>query len=534
MRVSSTRSPLPATAILLALGATGCEIADLLRSKDEGIDLKTLNTTLSGMSEVPPADPNGTGAAVLTVSPERGMLCFDVKVQNITPVTEAHVHRAPAGVNGPVIVDLDTQSIMPKSCDGGEVVARLRAGDGAAGDAFGRALSFDGDTALVGANGAAYVFVQKGGTWSEQQKLIAPKAKLFGASVAVSGDTAAIAAENEVHLFVREYGNWSKQDVLRSPGDGAFGKAVALSGDTLVVGAPTFSTEGAVFVYQRSGAAWNEQARVRSELPFPGQFGCFGCAVAVDGDTALVGSLAGPVRDVGFADVLERSGTTWTRTRLTQGDTLGGQLGRAVAIDGDTAIVGAPGNLIFDGERPVGRGTAEVFARTDDAWSRQEMAVDPDNPERGPADALTPSDLPAESGFGSAVAVAGDLSVVGAPVANAAYVFARSGELWSDVDRLSQPGGAYGTTVALSNTTALVGAPGDGSTQGAVFVHELEQSPGCELRSQAFTGCVEVDRHVLHAIHDDPAQYYLNVHTEEYPDGAVRGQLQEPPTAGRY
>jgi hypothetical protein len=64
-------------------------------------------TVMTGAQEVPiPGDPDGTGVAVLTLNPGLGELCFDLTVQNIAPATAAHVHRAPVGVPGPVVVPL--------------------------------------------------------------------------------------------------------------------------------------------------------------------------------------------------------------------------------------------------------------------------------------------------------------------------------------------------------------------------------------------------------------------------------------------
>lgn len=70
-----------------------------------------LTTTLSGAEEIGPdgapgaGDPDGTGTAVLAVSNDE--LCFDLRVAGIAlPAVGAHVHEAPAGANGPVVVPL--------------------------------------------------------------------------------------------------------------------------------------------------------------------------------------------------------------------------------------------------------------------------------------------------------------------------------------------------------------------------------------------------------------------------------------------
>lgn len=59
---------------------------------------------LVGSEEVPPADPNGLGFAVVTFDPDRGQVCYFLAVANIAPATAAHIHFAPKGTNGPVVV----------------------------------------------------------------------------------------------------------------------------------------------------------------------------------------------------------------------------------------------------------------------------------------------------------------------------------------------------------------------------------------------------------------------------------------------
>lgn len=63
-------------------------------------------TTLSGAEEVPPADPDGTGFATITLNVGRRRVCWELSVADIAPATAAHIHAAPAGVNGGVVVPL--------------------------------------------------------------------------------------------------------------------------------------------------------------------------------------------------------------------------------------------------------------------------------------------------------------------------------------------------------------------------------------------------------------------------------------------
>ncbi|HMZ82254.1 MAG TPA: FG-GAP repeat protein, partial [Acidobacteriota bacterium] len=171
---------------------------------------------------------------------------------------------------------------------------KLTAFDGAAQDQFGQVVSISRDTLVVSARladvggntdqGAAYVFVRTGVTWSLQQKITAADGQVsdnFGASVAIHHETLAIGAPGDdigpalnrgsVTILVRTGTTWNVQQVVTTP-DGIsginFGIAVAIQSDTLAVGANGFfdsntgSVTGTVFLFTRSSTNWSLQQRV--------------------------------------------------------------------------------------------------------------------------------------------------------------------------------------------------------------------------------------------------------------------------------
>lgn len=82
---------------VIALGIVGSAAAQ---------DNTALTAALSGANEVAPAvgDPDGSGTMNLLLKPNQGQICYDLTLQNVDGVTRAHIHEAPAGVNGPVVV----------------------------------------------------------------------------------------------------------------------------------------------------------------------------------------------------------------------------------------------------------------------------------------------------------------------------------------------------------------------------------------------------------------------------------------------
>jgi sugar lactone lactonase YvrE len=342
----------------------------------------------------------------------------------------------------------------------------LTASDGAAGDQFGYSVSVSGDTAVIGdwIKAAAYVFVRSGGVWGQQQELTASDGADFGFSVSVSGDTAVIGdwIKAAAYVFVRSGGVWSQQQKLTAS-DGAasdeFGWSVSVSGDTAVIGAlgktiNSNADQGAAYVFVRSGGAWNQQQELIASDGASGDF--FGWSVSVSGDTAVIGAYNKTINsnaDQGAAYVFVRSGGVWNQQQeLIASDGASG-FGFSVSVSGDTAVIGA--SQIY--------GAAYVFVRSGGVWSQQQK--------------LTASDGAGNDGFGYSVSVSGDTAVIGAVDKNslqgAAYVFVRSGGVWSQQQELTASDGAandeFGRSVSVSGDTAVIAALGKNSYQGAAY-----------------------------------------------------------------
>jgi IPT/TIG domain/FG-GAP repeat len=236
------------------------------------------------------------------------------------------------------------------------------------------ALSANGDTALVGGSGingnvgAVWVFVREvtteGTIWARQEILTGWDREAkdhFGKSVAISGDgdTALIGApgaagyKGAAWVFTRAGTEWSEQAKLSGSESGVihFGRSVALSDDgaTALVGAPGAAGHaGAAWVFVRSEgtvSTWSEQEKLTgSEESGEGHFG-FSVALSTHGATALVGERAGQ-GNTGAAWAFTREGASGSKEqKLTAGGEGGdAKFGYSVALsgDGDTALIGSP------------------------------------------------------------------------------------------------------------------------------------------------------------------------------------------------
>jgi hypothetical protein len=173
------------------------------------------------------------------------------------------------------------------------------------------AVAISGSTVLVGGTHttnpdvrAAFVFVRSGTTWNQQAELTAADGAAgdqFAGSLALAGSTAVIGAQarnsgnGAAYVFVRSGTTWSQQAELSepnpSPNQDQFGDAVAISGSTVVVTTlndQSNSNNGAAFVYAPAGTTWSLLAKLTASDAAP-SFD-FGRGVAVSGSTIEVGS----------------------------------------------------------------------------------------------------------------------------------------------------------------------------------------------------------------------------------------------------
>ena len=251
---------------------------------------------------------------------------------------------------------------------------QLVANDGQAGDTFGNAVVFEGDTALIGAyaaligenfsQGAAYVFTLQDGTWTQAQKLVAPDGQMFenfGYSLGLSGTTAMIGADaaqvgansfqGAVYVFDGSSGTWTNTQKLSASDGGIgdiFGYSIAFDGTTAVIGAYANNQyQGAAYVFGNSGGTWTESQKLVADDGASNTY--FGYATALSGSTILVGAWGaspGGNDTQGAAYIFTNTGGTWTQTQeLVADDGLPqDKFGHSVALDGTTALIGADGS----------------------------------------------------------------------------------------------------------------------------------------------------------------------------------------------
>ncbi|MFZ1702184.1 MAG: hypothetical protein WBO10_11370 [Pyrinomonadaceae bacterium] len=412
--------------------------------------------------------------------------------------------------------------------------AYLKASNTEANDFFGSSVAVSGDTVVGGADGedsnstgvngdqsnnlaedsgAAYVFTRSGTTWNQQAYLKASNTEAndeFGSSVAVSGDTVVVGADSEssnatgvngdqsnnlagdsgaAYVFTRSGGVWSQQDYIKASNTGLgdiFGYSVAVSGDRVVVGAysedssatgvngdqtnNSASGSGAAYVFgdddeptptptatpTATPTPCPGDDRLRPSVPFAS--GGFGATLDLEGNTAIIANMQFNIDGSygGFGDVysFEWDGTAWNEQQRLPGPETRDLFGGAVAVEGNTLAVGAPYASGHTGQ-------VHIFERVGGVWTEQQV--------------LTASDATTNSNFGS-VALFGNTMVVGAGSANIgstgkAYVFTRTGGVWSEQQILSEPAtSGFGSSVALDDDTIVAGSSGEQIQAGAVYV----------------------------------------------------------------
>jgi len=325
---------------------------------------------------------------------------------------------------------------------------------------------------------------------NEIQKLTATptnRRQWFGYATAISGDVAIIGGNDsdKPYVFRRIAGTWQQEAELVptiQQDSRIFGYAVDIDGDVAVVGdrvyADTTYQEGAAWVFRRVNGTWDNGTFITS--PSPLHMANFGFSVAVSGNIVLVGAYKDKVQglsEAGAVYAYHYNGSTWEYKLLTAQDASeSARFGISVDLDGTVAVIGAHADLQ--------QGAAYVFEYEDNIWQQKQK--------------ITPNEIDDSDYFGRAVAIDGNLMVVSAPGSDdignyfgAAYVFGFNGTTWEEEaslyswysasDRRYQDG--FGEAVAISGNVVVIGAydygqfMGEGirvSGQGAAYVYKKD------------------------------------------------------------
>jgi hypothetical protein len=363
-------------------------------------------------------------------------------------------------------------------------------------DNFGAALAVQVDTLVVGApgvnqgdlqnTGAAFIFERRDAGWDEAQRLSPDPLQSdsgFGNSVAIDGDTLAVGAIYEynpqsgngsgaVYVYTQDSGSWQLQARLAAP-DGApfdlFGWDLALQDDLLAVSARAAESPGgarnagAVYLFQRSGDAWNSLARLSPQNLSSRDY--FGDSIALAGEYLFAGA---PGHDetgsasAGAAYVFRRQGQTWFEELQLTADNLqpNAHFGAALDVEGDLLAVLA--SQQYHGEQappaahmygaPQGFGVTHVFKREQGEW-RWQVALAPQ-----PAGEEGSVLLGTAIGAGQNGGMRAVLSGYGR---GEIYRYDQEGTDWIEGQPLTPDvtGLTWGKTITLSGEKVLIGVP---------------------------------------------------------------------------
>lgn len=435
------------------------------------------------------------------------------------------------------------KAASPDPADGfGASIAVSSDGDtiavGAPGDDS-NAVDVDGDAAddTIADSGAVYVYARTDAVWSQQAYLKASTAEAgieFGGALALSSDgsTLVVGAKNAnsaagtVYLFSRAGSAWFAVQVLTASNgqsQDSFGAALAINdiGDVVAVGAPaeasdatgvdgvetnhTTTRAGAVFLFERTGAAWSQAAYIKATNT--GTLDEFGTAVALNeagtvlavgapGEASNATTIGGDQGDdnapeAGAVYVYSRA-ASWVPSAYLKADSgeLGDHFGGAVSFNGagDMLAVAATGedspynSPTVDSaacsadllEYGCDSGAVYVFTHDGGSWSQLSY--------------LKGSTIQQDDGFGGALALSsdgntlavgaraedgdarglfGDESIDSAPSAGAVYLFNWTSSFWLSAGYVkasnTHAGDEFGIAVALS---------GDGDTLAVGAHHE--------------------------------------------------------------
>ena len=359
---------------------------------------------------------------------------------------------------------------------------KLIADDAGSNDRFGRSVAISGNTALVGAaggdvigsiysSGSAYLFdITTGSQIAKLQASDAAGFDKFGESVAISGNTALVGAAGDdekgfnsgsAYLFDITTGSQiAKLTASDAAAGDSFGSSVAISGNTALI-SRTRGNGGPVISYLFDITTGSQIAK----LTVDDASASYG-SVAINGNTALIGVAGDDHAGYRSGSAYLFNITTGSQiAKLTADDAAKyDQFGSSVAISGNTALVGTPGDDRGDSSNS---GSAYLFDITTGSQIAKLTLSDPVEHER----------------FGISVAISGNTALVGSFLSHtedgdsgSAYLFDIT--TGSQIAKLTasdvKPNHSFGGSVAISGNTALVGSDYDddagGFRSGSVYL----------------------------------------------------------------
>ena len=396
---------------------------------------------------------------------------------------------------------------------------KVVADDGQVNDLFGFRVLVSGDTAFISAPapiaraGRVYVFTNSGGVWTQTQTLSATPSSppppgwsdFFGWSLSLSGNTLLVGAPfmldqtmgpiGAVYVFENSGGTWTQTQELTADIPFAtdyFGWAVKHVGDTAIVGSNSHNrgangTEGAAYVFEKSGGTWTQTQLLEPSDGVPGDGHQFGSSIAFDGTTLLIGApsydwSSTNVYSPGEAYIFANTGGTWTETAILMPDDSaeGDQFGYSVALEGATALIGAPAAMIGANTH---QGAVYAFDGAGGTWTQSAKIIADDGA--------------AFDQFGQSVALDNGIALIGGwshnddpggtpppPKPGSVYLFSGGHGGWNFSTKFTASdatdGDSFGWDVAIDGTTLLIGAQGtvDGNAfQGAAYFYVPDDAP---------------------------------------------------------
>ncbi len=320
----------------------------------------------------------------------------------------------------------------------------------------------------------------------------------YGQAVLVSGNEVLVGESlyttrpGYVYIYRKSGSRWVEATKLQAsdaaPND-HFGRTLTLAEGDLLVSATVARQSGVLYVFSRDGDSWRETAALLPSDAHPQ--GSFGRVSVTDGHSVMLSSWASD-SSRGAVYVFEKQNGAWRETaKLRAGDGEPNDwFGFSMAIAGDRLAIGAS-------RRERGRGAVYLFRRSGGSW--QETAR------------LMPPDTAANTGFGSAVAFAGDALLISAPGADgfvgAIYGYrADANGTWTQAARVTPPAGTtpnntFGSVLQTVGDEVWAGAPGidtgrmyrltkaaDGNWQSVVYLGARDLQPG-----DGFAGALDVN-----------------------------------------